>query len=567
MSSFNHYGCSFCGGPHNGGNCPGCSVIESGNGFVYDQNPYPYHETNDYFNQPPQHQYETYSCEFCGGNSHPGFDCQTGNTPVFDQGPCYNQDFGFNQPPHYSPSQPQQYPCCEICGNDAHYGYDCPPQVPFVYDQVPCYIQDYDEFPQTLPSFQQQILCCENCGGPHATFECQPMNQNFHDFGFDQFQPPQSPVIHQPPQEMSMEALQAREDLMKSIENFLKKFNRISFQKTPKVLMQAWDKFLEIKHAQSEDVQELLNKLVDDVRNVNEELAEYTNTPSWNLPNSSYDDDDDEESSIPLKDIIMSGLPPCVAITPDSPKTDSLIMEDEHLSTIPETESDEFIKSSVENLVPTPSESEDASNGQCDLPVCDDFPKSHLVTFSNPLFDIDDDCTSSDDESFSEEDVPMENFKIFSNPLFDLDEEIIATEVNLIQNEVLESITSIPPGIDSFDAESNLIESLLNRNTSIDSSSKIDSLLDEFAGELTLLKSIPSGIDDDNLDPEGEIHPVERLLYDNSSPRPPKDSNSDVSDTITPKLSHLTLIIFHLLVLLQNHRMLRFALTLSSIRP
>ncbi|GKF64395.1 hypothetical protein Tco_0187843 [Tanacetum coccineum] len=102
--------------------------------------------------------------------------------------------------------------------------------------------------------------------------------------------------------------------------------------------------------------------------------------------------------------------------------------------------------------------------------------------------------------------------KFFSNPLFDLDEEIIATEVNLIQNEVLESITSIPPGIDSFDAESNLIESLPNQNTSIDSSSKIDSLLDEFAGELTLLKSIPPGIDDDNLDPEGEIHPVERLL-------------------------------------------------------
>ncbi|GJZ00770.1 hypothetical protein Tco_0518199 [Tanacetum coccineum] len=276
--------------------------------------------------------------------------------------------------------------------------------------------------------------------------------------------------------------------------------------------MQAWDKFLQIKHAQSEDVQELHNKLVDDVRNVNEELAEYTNTPSWNLPNSSYDDDDDEESSIPLKDIIMSGLPPCVAITPDSPKTDSLIMEDEHLSTIPEMESDEFIMSSVENL-------------------------SHLVTFSNPLFDIDDDCTSSDDESFSEEDVPMENFKIFSNPLFDLDEEIIATEVNLIQNEVLESITSIPLGIDSFDAESNLIESLLNRNTSIDSCSKIDSLLDEFAGELTLLKLIPSRIDDDNLDPEGEIHPVERLLCDNLSPRPPKDSNSDVSDAITESFS------------------------------
>ncbi|GKE68943.1 hypothetical protein Tco_1527015 [Tanacetum coccineum] len=172
-------------------------------------------------------------------------------------------------------------------------------------------------------------------------------------------------------------------------------------------------------------------------------------------------------------------------------------MEDEHLSVILETKSDEFIKSSVENLVPTPSESEDASNGECDLPICDDFPKSHLVTFSNPIFDIDDDCTSSDDESFSEEDNHC--YRGESN-----------------SNEVLESITSIPPGIDSFDAESNLIESLLNQNTSIDSSSKIDSLLD---------------------DSEGEIHPVERLLYDNSSPRPSEDSNFDVSDAITESFS------------------------------
>ncbi|GJU21468.1 hypothetical protein Tco_1154810, partial [Tanacetum coccineum] len=187
-------------------------------------------------------------------------------------------------------------------------------------------------------------------------------------------------------------------------------------------------------------------------------------------------------------------------------------------------------ESSVKDLNLTPSESEDAFDGECDLPVCDDFPKSHLITFSNPLFDIDDDCTSSDDESFFEEDVPMENFNFFSNPLFDLDEEIISTEVNLIQNEVLENITSIPLGIDSFDAKSNLIESLLNQNTLIDYSSKIDSLLDEFAGELTLLKSIPLGIDDDNLDPEGEIHLVERLLYDNSSPRLPEELN--VENTI-----------------------------------
>ncbi|GKE87789.1 hypothetical protein Tco_1565264, partial [Tanacetum coccineum] len=214
-------------------------------------------------------------------------------------------------------------------------------------------------------------------------------------------------------------------------------------------------------------------------------------------------------------------------------------MVDKHLDTILEIESDEFIKSSVENLVQNLSESEDASDGVCDLPICDYFPKSRLVSFSNPLFDINDDCTSSEDESFSEEDVPMENFKFFSNPLFDLDEEIVSTEVNLIQNEVLENTNLIPPGIEypCFNVESDLSESLLQQDTSINDSQKIDSLLDEFAGELILLKSIPSGIDDDNLDSEGEIHPVERLLYDNSSPRPPKDSNSDVFDVITESFS------------------------------
>nr|GFA12668.1 hypothetical protein [Tanacetum cinerariifolium] len=52
----------------------------------------------------------------------------------------------------------------------------------------------------------------------------------------------------------------------------------------------------------------------------------------------------------------------------------------------------------------------------------------------------------------------------------------------------------IPMKIDQhhFNAESDLIESLLNHDSFIiPSSSKIDSLLDEFIGELTLLKSIP----------------------------------------------------------------------------
>nr|GEV33544.1 hypothetical protein [Tanacetum cinerariifolium] len=64
-----------------------------------------------------------------------------------------------------------------------------------------------------------------------------------------------------------------------------------------------------------------------------------------------------------------------------------------------------------------------------------------------------------------------------------------------------------------FDVESNLIESMLNRDSSIiPSSSKIDSLFDEFAGELTLLKSIPQGIDETDCHPENEICLIERLF-------------------------------------------------------
>nr|GFA43596.1 hypothetical protein [Tanacetum cinerariifolium] len=198
-----------------------------------------------------------------------------------------------------------------------------------------------------------------------------------------------------------------------------------------------------------------------------------------------YDDDDDYNS----------------AITPDE-TVDSLSMGDEHLDTIPATESDECIKSSVENLVPNPSESE-GENG-CDMPAC-------FTTFSNILFDADYESDSSDDQSLSDEDFPEE---IYSNPLFE------------------EEINSLRIDQHHFNAESDLIESLLNRDSSIiSSSSKIDSLLDEFAGELTLLKSIPSRIDKTDCYPEEDIHLVERLLYDNSSPRPPEEfisKNSNV---------------------------------------
>ncbi|GJU01141.1 hypothetical protein Tco_1111479 [Tanacetum coccineum] len=126
----------------------------------------------------------------------------------------------------------------------------------------------------------------------------------------------------------------------------------------------------------------------------------------------------------------------------------SLSMGDEHIDTIPETESDEVIKSSVENLVPIPRD--------------------------RGLF----------------------RWNLSRKPALFFDEEIIS---------------------DKIDA-------------SIISSPKIDSLLEQFSGELAHIDLIhPGFLIQQKLDPEGDIHLVERLLYDNSSPRPPEELNSTES--------------------------------------
>nr|GEY52683.1 hypothetical protein [Tanacetum cinerariifolium] len=372
-----------------------------------------------------------------------------------------------------------------------------------------------------------------------------------------------------------------------------------------------------------------------------------------------YDDDDDEERSDSLDDNIISGLPPFSAITPNEPilsieePDNSLSMGDEHLDTILATESDEVIKSSVEDLIPILSEFEGIPDHKCDVPshdnsppldasppdselvsskvmeivipkvegidadilllikgdiLCENllnvnhifamieasndnpipfydpnisgtpsnltlsgesgfflevdaflavedeptssqFPQLYLdlegdilllesflnddhssdfktkssstslnslleetnnfdnslpkfTTFSNVLFDAKYESDSSDDQSCSDEDVPE---KIISKPLFE--EEIIPMKIDLHPDNT----------------ESDLMESLRTHDSSLQISSKIDSLLEEFAGELTLLKLIPPRINETDCDFEEDIRLIEKLLYDNSSPRPPEE--------------------------------------------
>ncbi|GKA65384.1 hypothetical protein Tco_0765091 [Tanacetum coccineum] len=93
---------------------------------------------------------------------------------------------------------------------------------------------------------------------------------------------------------------------------------------------------------------------------------------------------------------------------------DAFLMGDEVISTSPERENDEFIKSSVDDLVPIPKDSEVTSvydDLECDMPISDDTkPRSYDVTFSNPLFDFNNDFILCND-----------------NPLFDKEFEDISS--------------------------------------------------------------------------------------------------------------------------------------------
>nr|GFA58083.1 hypothetical protein [Tanacetum cinerariifolium] len=352
-----------------------------------------------------------------------------------------------------------------------------------------------------------------------------------------------------------------------------------------------------------------------------EQWAYLSTHPSKRLTSFCYDDDDEDYTS---------------AITPDEPvlsieePDNSLSMVDEHLDTILATESDEFIKSGVEDLIPIPrflESNEEFSSTDDDSFSFDNIdyveaspPNSELVSsevmeivipevggieasndnpilFYDPIISrtppnltpsgesdiflevdaflaVEDEPTSSlfpksyldpkgdmllleaflnDDHSFNfktkssstslnsllEETNNFNNFlpefTTFSNVLCDVEyESDSSADQSCSDEDVLEKIVSKPLS----EEEIIPMESLRTCDSSLPISSKIDSLLEEFVGELTLLKSIPPRIDETDCDFEEDIRLIEKLLYDNSSPRPPEEfvsANSNAeSESFSP---------------------------------
>ncbi|GJV91057.1 hypothetical protein Tco_1538870 [Tanacetum coccineum] len=316
-----------------------------------------------------------------------------------------------------------------------------------------------------------------------------------------------------------VKVLQDRENLMKDIQTFLRKFSRIPFGEIPKVLLIAWERFSKIKHAftdkqyQQEDIQELMSKLLEDVRNINEELSEFINSPSWNRP--TFYNDDDEYTIIYRKP---------KAITPDLPTEEpdnSLSMGDEHLNTIPEME-----KSSVENLVPIPSEFKGISEDICDVPSCDNDHFDAEFGLINSLLSRDISITSPKIDFLPEEfagelDLIDPILPGIDDDNFDEEEGEIDIDIFQIEDKILrEKLLNVNLLIDKIEA--------LNLTPSIPfvleypSSSPIpvvdsDFLIEEVDTFLVSKDSIPPGIESD-FDSEGDIIFSNDLLNDDPIP-------------------------------------------------
>nr|GFB55566.1 hypothetical protein [Tanacetum cinerariifolium] len=334
---------------------------------------------------------------------------------------------------------------------------------------------------------------------------------------------------------------------MKSIQTFLERFNCTPFEEKPQILFQTWETFFAIQCSQPEDSNELFQKLFKDLKelaeydqststdrhifNDNEDhLVQNKESPEnssketvVSKTNQEPPQDSDihqliEECSIEVpeeqkqkmedtmleleqevKNVVekpagrrnhtekslqnfriihkssisfkntsqISSIHSVAPIQSTKEHEHLLSMGYEHLSITSETESDKVAESNAENLLPIPSKCEVSLEDEieCDMPAKDDCSPV-FTTFSNPVFKDNDDFDSSDDESLPDEDVPTEEFKIYSNPFCDEDK-----------------INSDKLDLHCFNVESNFVESLLNRDTFIDFSSKLD-----FSGELAHIK-------------------------------------------------------------------------------
>nr|GEV87424.1 hypothetical protein [Tanacetum cinerariifolium] len=309
-----------------------------------------------------------------------------------------------------------------LCGKGAYYGYNCPPKVPIIPDSEPFNNQTIDELPQTLPTFDPT---CYSEDGNSFTYDsksnlvddspnvCDPSSQpplyscKFcgNDARYGHYCTPQGPHEAYQCQPMNEDYYHEQDSC----------YDPNSF---------GFDQFQPPKYTVNHPIFNAQNDLFNSQNKLMEQLTSMCDMVGH--------DDDDEDCTIKVTPILSIEEP-----------NNFLSMRDEHLDTIPLTESDEFIKSSVENLVPILSESEGIPGNMCDVLFHDNSPP--LVVSKDlfeDFFDSNHDSTLIDDNSFSTDNIEYVEASPPDSELVSL--ESSSTSLNFLLEETNTFDNSLP---------------------------------------------------------------------------------------------------------------------------
>nr|GEU56732.1 hypothetical protein [Tanacetum cinerariifolium] len=187
--------------------------------------------------------------------------------------------------------------------------------------------------------------------------------------------------------------------------------------------------------------------------------------------------------------------------------SDTFLMGDEVIITTPKRENNEFIKSSVDDFIPTPRESEVIAVSidlECVMPI-DTPPSPYLVDLGDEKIDL---LLRDNLDTLLTEDS-----EIFFNPSWDIEE---------LENLLANGLVHVPRVFD---------EPLGNSDSMSRSIETSDLILEELTTEIDLDDSIPTEIDDGYYDSKGRILNFEQLLNE--------DTSSDLSPALLPIESSL----------------------------
>ncbi|GJS19934.1 hypothetical protein Tco_0448566 [Tanacetum coccineum] len=355
----------------------------------------------------------------------------------------------------------------------------------------------------------------KSCGGPHETYQCQPMNQEYfysHSSGFDQFQPPQFSDVYQTPPVASMEMLHAQADLIESMQNFLMKYDHIPHNEKSIKLLLAEEKFLKIKQVveeeqtQPEYLQELLQNLLKDLQILNEiqllkqetpnliqkdqeekNIAELLAEERFQKANQALNESQSPQE-LRIQDLEIQKQQCLEEIIRDGRKKieDMSIEEMMHEQQLVDRE----IKGIINDLgyIKDSRQRRFDENMKIEKAYEDEKYSAACRYMLSITCDDEDDYIPSGDiiarySTSITPDLPIEEPDNSLNMGDEHLDTIPATESDEVIKSSVENLVS-----------SDFVESLINRDTSIVYSSKIDPILEEFTDELAHIAPIPPGI-------------------------------------------------------------------------